>query len=127
MKAVSFPRERSLSSRAFVGILAFAMYWCVFCMDASADGGRAANIIRPTPYFVSGKQAGYRLYPGSYPATYEAMGLQPGDLLFEMDGRATVEPRAIFELFERLDSGNAVNVRVRRDYEVVSLLLQIRW
>lgn len=93
--------------------------------DAVAEAGPSASIIRATPYFESGHQRGYRLYPRSDPAPYEKLGLEPGDLLLEVDGQPMAEPRAHVRFFERLDTGMPVAVKIWRGAELIELTLQL--
>lgn len=116
-----------LHSRSLAFLTVLLVTGCLLASpgSAAADAGPSASIIRATPYYVSAKQRGYRLYPISDPAPYEALGLQPGDLLLEVDGQPMIEPHAHLRLFELLDSGSLVGVKLRRNDEVVELTLRL--
>lgn len=93
---------------------------------SSAETGDSANIIRATPYFAGGQQRGYRLYPKSGTEAFDAIGLRAGDLILEVDGKPMTEPRAILDLFfDRLDSGESITAKIRRDDDVIEVPLQI--
>ena len=126
MKAISVSRTRNPGSSILMAILVLATCLAISPEPATAEASESASIIRATPYFVGGKQRGYRLFPISDPAPYEAMGLQPGDLLLEVDGKPMVEPRAHLDLFERLDSGISVVVKILRSDEVVEITVQLQ-
>ena len=121
-----YPRDYLPKPLVLMAVLVLAACLSVSSQDIAAETSESASIIRATPYFMGGKQLGYRLFPISDPAAYEAMGLQPGDLLLEIDGRPMVEPRAHLDLFERLDSGESVIAKIRRADDVVEVTLQIQ-
>ena len=55
--------------------------------DQMADNPQALmDLARPVPYSANGGFAGFRLFPGNKPALFARMGLQPGDLVKEVNG-----------------------------------------
>lgn len=76
---------------------------------------RLADVIRPTPYFVNGQQQGYRVYPGRNRRQFAALGLRPGDLIKDIDGRALTDPTQAMQIFQSLDSADQVSVTVERN------------
>jgi type II secretory pathway component PulC len=126
VNVMHYSRDCPPKSLVLITVLVFAACFPVLSEYAAAETSPSASVIRATPYFVGGTQRGYRLFPISDRALYEAMGLRPGDLLLEIDGRPMVEPRAHLELFERLDSGESVIAKIRRADEIVEVTLQIR-
>ena len=92
----------------------------------ASERASASSIIKVTPYFVDGKQYGYRLYPVSNPATFEEIGLEPGDLLLGVDGisMSRVDGYAIF--FKRLDSAAPVVLRVLRSSGEIEIDAQLK-
>ena len=49
------------------------------------NAAKLADVIRPTPYYVSGQMQGYRVYPGRDRRQFAALGLRPGDLVKDID------------------------------------------
>ena len=111
----------------------FVLLFCLLSMSANlattawaSERASASSIIKVTPYFVDGKQYGYRLYPVSNPATFEEIGLEPGDLLLGVDGisMSRVDGYAIF--FKRLDSAAPVVLRVLRSSGEIEIDAQLK-
>ena len=81
------------------------------------------DIIRPTPYLVDGKPAGYRVYPGRNKRKFAALGLRPGDLIKDIDGQELTDPTQAMQIFEALGTTNQVTVTVERNGQAQSLVL----
>jgi len=82
------------------------------------------DIIRPTPYLVDGKPAGYRVYPGRNKRQFAALGLRPGDLIKDIDGQALTDPTQAMQIFESLGTADQVTVTVERNGQAQSLVLR---
>ena len=76
---------------------------------------RLADVIRPTPYYVSGQMQGYRVYPGRDRKQFAALGLRPGDLIKDIDGAALTNPQQATQIFQNLGTAEQVSVTVERN------------
>lgn len=85
---------------------------------------RLADVIRPTPYYVSGQMQGYRVYPGRNRKQFAALGLRPGDLIKDIDGAALTNPQQATQIFENLGSAEQVSVTVERNGQPEVLVLR---
>jgi len=81
----------------------------------ASNVSRLADVIRPTPYFENGQQQGYRVYPGRNRQQFAALGLQPGDLIKDIDGQALTDPETAAEIFRSLGNSDQVSVTVERN------------
>ena len=84
---------------------------------------KLADVIRPTPYFVGGKQQGYRVYPGRDRKMFASLGLRPGDLIKDIDGAALTDPQQAMKIFENLGTADQVSVTVERNGQPQVLIL----
>lgn len=82
-----------------------------------------ADVIRPTPYYVSGEMQGYRVYPGRDRKQFAALGLRPGDLIKDVDGAALTNPQQAAEIFQSLGDRDQVSVTVERNGQPEILVL----
>lgn len=82
------------------------------------------DVIRPTPYLVNGKQAGYRVYPGRNRAQFASLGLRPGDLIKDIDGQALTDPTQAMQIFQSLGTAEQVTVTVERNGQSQSIVLK---
>jgi type II secretory pathway component PulC len=80
-----------------------------------AESRSAADVFRPSPYFVNGKIYGYRLYPGADPELLGELGLEPGDLVREIDGQPLTDAGIAYELLKELAKGTTAVLAVERD------------
>ena len=85
---------------------------------------KLADVIRPTPYYVSGQMQGYRVYPGRDRKQFAALGLRPGDLIKDIDGAALTNPQQATEIFQGLGDKDQVSVTVERNGQPEVLVLR---
>lgn len=85
---------------------------------------RLADVIRPTPYYVSGQMQGYRVYPGRDRNQFAALGLRPGDLIKDIDGAALTNPQQATKIFQDLGQKDQVSVTVERNGQPETLVLR---
>jgi general secretion pathway protein C len=85
---------------------------------------RLADVIRPTPYYVSGQMQGYRVYPGRDRNQFSALGLRPGDLIKDIDGAALTNPQQATKIFQDLGEKDQVSVTVERNGQPETLVLR---
>lgn len=90
----------------------------------SQNATRLADVIRPTPYYVSGQMQGYRVYPGRNRKQFAALGLRPGDLIKDIDGAALTNPQQATQIFQNLGSAEQVSVTVERNGQPEVLVLR---
>jgi len=85
---------------------------------------KLADVIRPTPYYVSGQMQGYRVYPGRDRNQFAALGLRPGDLIKDIDGAALTNPQQATQIFQGLGEKDQVSVTVERNGQPETLVLR---
>lgn len=85
---------------------------------------KLADVIRPTPYYVSGQMQGYRVYPGRDRNQFAALGLRPGDLIKDIDGAALTNPQQATQIFQGLGEKEQVSVTVERNGQPETLVLR---
>ncbi len=85
---------------------------------------KLADVIRPTPYYVSGQMQGYRVYPGRDRKQFAALGLRPGDLIKDVDGAALTDPQQATQIFQGLGDKDQVSVTVERNGSPEVLVLR---
>jgi len=85
---------------------------------------RLADVIRPTPYYVSGQMQGYRVYPGRDRKQFAALGLRPGDLIKDINGAALTNPQQATQIFQNLGNAEQVSVTVERNGQPQVLVLR---
>lgn len=85
---------------------------------------KLADVIRPTPYYVSGQMQGYRVYPGRDRRQFAALGLRPGDLIKDVDGAALTNPQQATQIFQSLGDKDQVSVTVERNGQPEVLVLR---
>jgi len=90
----------------------------------TANATKLADVIRPTPYYVSGQMQGYRVYPGRDRKQFAALGLRPGDLIKDIDGAALTNPQQATQIFQNLGSADQVSVTVERNGQPEVLVLK---
>jgi len=88
------------------------------------NASKLADVIRPTPYYVSGEMQGYRVFPGRNRAQFAALGLRPGDLIKDVDGAALTNPQQATEIFQSLSEKDQVSVTVERNGQPEVLVLR---
>jgi len=81
----------------------------------SDNVSKLADVIRPTPYYVSGQMQGFRVYPGRDRKQFAALGLRPGDLVKDVDGAALTNPAQATQIFQGLGDKEQVSVTVERN------------
>ena len=70
-----------------------------------------------------GNLIGYSVAPGQDPQLFEQVGLQPGDVVTEVNGLSMTEPQNTATALRSLQSGEPVTVKLLRDGEELSMSL----
>lgn len=81
------------------------------------------QVIRPQPYMPNGEMKGYRVYPGRNREQFVALGLQPGDLVTEINGMPLNNPQQAMQIFKALGETSQAQVLVERDGKSQTLTL----
>jgi len=89
----------------------------------SENVSKLADVIRPTPYYVSGQMQGFRVYPGRDRKQFAALGLRPGDLIKDVDGAALTNPAQATQIFQGLGDKDQVSVTVERNGQPEVIIL----
>ena len=84
-----------------------------------------ADLLRPEPVFSGGHQIGYRVYPGSDPGAFYALGLKSGDLVLNINGSPLNNPAQDQQILNTLDSSSEATVTVLRDGQQRTLTLNL--
>jgi general secretion pathway protein C len=84
------------------------------------------DIVRPQPYMPNGEMRGYRLYPGRNREQFIALGLQPGDLVTEINGITLNNPSQAMELFRSLADTTQATVTIDRNGQAQTLTLDTK-
>jgi len=81
----------------------------------SDNAARFTEIVRIVPDMRGGQMSGFRLTPGRDREAFAALGLQPGDVLTEVNGMILNDPQTAGQVFSALGEATMANVTVLRD------------
>jgi general secretion pathway protein C len=84
-------------------------------------GAKLVDTISPTPYFTSGKQAGYRVYPGNNRKQFMSLGLMSGDLITSVNGMVLNDPQEAMMIFQDIEKESQVTLTITRNNESIEL------
>jgi general secretion pathway protein C len=73
------------------------------------------ELLRPMPDFADGQLRGFRLYPGRDRQKFAQLGLQPGDLVTQVNGVPLSDPQRGMEILRSLGNAGAATVTVERN------------
>lgn len=76
---------------------------------------RLTDIVRIAPHVQEGQVVGFRVNPGRDRATFEALGLQPGDVVTDINGTVLDDPSQGLQVFQSLGETTQANVTILRD------------
>lgn len=85
--------------------------------SAQANPSRLLEWMRPVAATESntGRQVGYRVYPGRDPDRFTKLGLMPGDLVTAVNGLPLDDPARSMELLRSLGASDSITLTVERD------------
>lgn len=85
--------------------------------DAQQNPSRLLDWLRPVAATETstGRQLGYRVYPGRDPDRFSKLGLQPGDLVTGVNGQTLDDPARSMELLRALSTSDSITLSVERD------------
>ena len=81
----------------------------------SENASRLTDVMRVTPHVDQGQVVGFRLNPGRDRETFESLGLQPGDVVTDINGTVLDDPSRGLAVFEALGEATMANVTVLRN------------
>jgi len=81
----------------------------------SENASRLTDVVRLAPHVQEGKVVGFRVNPGRDRATFEALGLQAGDVVTDINGTVLDDPSQGLQVFQSLGETTQANVTVLRD------------
>ena len=81
----------------------------------SENASRLTDIVRLAPHVQEGKVIGFRVNPGRDRATFQALGLQPGDVITDINGTVLDDPSQGLQVFESLGEATQASVTVLRE------------
>jgi general secretion pathway protein C len=79
------------------------------------NAARITDIVRVAPHVQEGQVVGFRVTPGRDRATFEALGLQPGDVVTDINGTVLDDASQGLAAFQSLGETTQANVTVLRD------------
>jgi general secretion pathway protein C len=81
----------------------------------SDNASRFTEIVRPVPHAEGGQMIGFRLTPGRDREAFSALGLEPGDVLTEVNGMTLNDPQSAAQGFTALGETSMANLTVLRN------------
>jgi hypothetical protein len=81
------------------------------------------DYLRPSPVYEGESLAGYQVYAGPKSGPFTQMGLQPGDLIVEVDGTRLTDPSASWDILRELTEGTVLSAVVKRHGETAQVSL----
>lgn len=81
----------------------------------SQNASRLTDIIRLAPHVQEGQVVGFRVTPGRDRDSFEALGLQSGDVVTDINGTVLDDPSRGLQVFESLGEATMANVTVLRE------------
>jgi len=81
----------------------------------SDNAQRLSQVIRVAPYIDQGQMVGFRLNPGSERDVFESLGLQPNDVVTDINGMALTDPSSSLQVFQSLGEATMANVTIIRN------------
>jgi len=82
---------------------------------ANENASRLTDIMRLAPQYEGGTMIGFRVNPGRNRQAFEALGLQPGDVVTQINGMVLDDPNRALQVFEALGESVQAEVTVVRE------------
>jgi general secretion pathway protein C len=79
------------------------------------NAARLTDIVRLAPHVQEGQVVGFRVNPGRDRATFDALGLQAGDVVTDINGTVLDDPSQGLQVLQSLGESTQANVTVLRD------------
>ncbi len=81
----------------------------------SENASKITDVIRAAPNVEQGQMTGYRLTPGRDREAFSALGLEPGDVLTDVNGTPLNDAATSLQVFESLGEASMATVTVVRN------------
>ena len=81
------------------------------------------DYLRPVPVYRDSAIAGFQVYPGAHPAPFSKWGLQPGDVMTELDGQPVADADQLMQMLSGLIDGQALAATIQRGAATLSVTL----
>jgi general secretion pathway protein C len=81
----------------------------------SDNASALTDVLRFAPFVEAGQMVGYRVNPAQDRAMFESLGLQPNDVITDINGMALNDPSSGLQVFEALGEATMANVTVIRN------------
>jgi general secretion pathway protein C len=81
----------------------------------SENASRLTDVLRVAPYMDQGQMIGFRVNPAQDQALFESLGLQPNDIVTDINGVPLTDPSAGAQVFQALGETTMANVTVVRN------------
>jgi general secretion pathway protein C len=82
------------------------------------------DFLRPVPVYRNGVIAGFQVYPGTRPSLFTKWGLQPGDVMTDLDGQPVSDADQLMDTLRSLLDGAALIATLQRAGAPVSIRLE---
>lgn len=118
IETLRLPKELTASAGAPMGMpsLPQAQPQAAPLRDVITDNAaRLTDIVRLAPHVQEGQVVGFRLNPGRDRATFDALGLQAGDVVTDINGTVLDDPSQGLQVLQSLGESTQANVTVLRD------------
>ncbi len=79
------------------------------------NASQLSQVIRVAPYLDQGQMVGFRVNPAQNPELFQSLGLQPNDVVTDINGMTLNDPSAGLQVFESLGEATQANVTVIRN------------
>jgi type II secretion system protein C len=81
------------------------------------------DYLRPVPVYQNGVITGFQVYPGARSAVFTKWGLQPGDVMTELEGQPVNDADSLMQTLRGLVEGETLTATVQRAGAPVSVTL----
>jgi type II secretion system protein C len=72
------------------------------------------DYLRPVPIYREGVVSGFQVFPGTRAGAFRKWGLQPGDVITDLDGQPLTDADQAMQLLRSLTDGEALTATIRR-------------
>lgn len=91
---------------------------------AKQDPAQLTRIARPEPVFENNHMVGFRLNPGRDHGALQAYGLQPGDVVTEINGQPLDNVAKSMQMLQRMDDSKSITLTIKRNGQTQQVQLQ---
>jgi general secretion pathway protein C len=83
------------------------------------------DFISVAPHREDNALVGYRVSPGRNPSLFQAVGLESGDIITQINGLDVTDPEQTMEAMGALRSSSSIELTVSREGELMTLYLEL--